>query len=60
MRLVSQKQTILVRNINDENEKNLPPRHSSVLPNTIYQLNVLGRKQKCVFENIPHLRIVNL
>jgi len=25
MRLISQKQTILVRNINDENEKNLPP-----------------------------------
>jgi len=40
MRLVSQKQTILVRNINDENEKNLPPRHSSVLPNTIRALIV--------------------
>jgi len=35
MRLISQKQKIVVRNINDENEKNLAPRHSALLPNTI-------------------------
>jgi len=34
MRLISHKQKILVRNINDENEKNLPPRHSALLPST--------------------------
>jgi len=40
MRLISQKQKILVRNINDGNEKNLPPRHSALLPNTIRALIV--------------------
>jgi len=40
MRLISQKQKILVRNINDENEKNLPPRYSALLPNTIRALIV--------------------
>jgi len=34
MHLISQKQKIVVRNINDENEKNLPPRHIALLPNT--------------------------
>jgi len=29
-----------VRNINDENEKNLPSRHSALLPNTIRALIV--------------------
>jgi len=32
------KEEIVVRNINDENEKNLPPRHSALLPNTIRAL----------------------
>jgi len=40
MRLISQKQKIVVRNINDGNEKNLPPRHSALLPNTIRALIV--------------------
>jgi len=40
MRLISQKQKILVRNINDENEKNLPPRLGALLPNTIRALIV--------------------
>jgi len=35
MRLISQKQKIVARNINDENEKYLPPRKSVLLPNTI-------------------------
>jgi len=40
MRLIGQKQKILDRNINVENEKNLPPRHSALLPNTIRALIV--------------------
>jgi len=33
--IISQKQKIIVRNINDENVKDLPPRHSALLPNTV-------------------------
>jgi len=40
MRLISQKQKIVVRKINDENEKNLSPRHSALLPNKIRTLIV--------------------
>jgi len=40
MRLISQKQIIVVRNINDENGKNVPPRHSAIIPNTIRALIV--------------------
>jgi len=40
MRLISQKQKILVRSINDENERNLPPRQSALLSNTIRSLIV--------------------
>jgi len=40
MHLISQKQKILDRNINDEKEKNIPPRHSALLPNTIRALIV--------------------
>jgi len=44
------KTKILVRNINDENEKNLPPRHSALLPNTIRAL-IVG-PSKCGKTNI--------
>jgi len=40
MLLISQEQKIVARNVNDENEKNLPPRHSALLPNTIRALIV--------------------
>jgi len=40
MRLISQKQKNIDRNINDEIEKNLPPRRSSLIPNTIRALIV--------------------
>jgi len=40
MRLICQKPKIVFRNINDENEKNLPPRHSALLSNTIRALIV--------------------
>jgi len=40
MRLIGQNQKIVVRDINDDNEKNLPPRHIALLPNTIWALIV--------------------
>jgi len=49
MRLISQKQKNVVRNINDENEKNLPPRHSAFLPNTIWALIVGPLESKAHF-----------
>jgi len=40
MGLIRQKEKVVVRNINDEKEKNQPPRHSALLPNTIRALIV--------------------
>jgi len=40
MHLIRKKQKIVVRNINDEIEKNLPPRHSAFLQNKIRDLIV--------------------
>jgi len=38
--IINQKQKIVVTNVSDENQKNLPPRHSGLLPNTIRGLIV--------------------
>jgi len=40
MRLISQKQKIVVQYINDENKNYLPPRYNALLPNTIRALTV--------------------